>query len=89
MDAAPGVVGLVGHVSKEYGSGGLRQRDTDRIAVFLKEFEEYENNYDSDDANKRLSNFMVMSMPEDHTRGNQPDAFTPQAMVANNDYAIG
>ena len=30
-----------------------------------------------------------MSMPEDHTRGTAPGAFTPQAMVANNDYAIG
>jgi len=28
-------------------------------------------------------------MPEDHTRGTQPGAFTPQASVANNDYAIG
>ena len=89
MDAAPGAVGLVGHVSKEYGSGGFRQRDTDRIAVFLKEFKEFENNYDSDDPNKRFPDFVVMSMPEDHTRGTQPDAFTPQAMVANNDYAIG
>src|ERR1700728_4983129 len=30
-----------------------------------------------------------MSMPEDHTRGTALGAFTPQAMVANNDYAIG
>jgi YVTN family beta-propeller protein len=87
MDAAPGASGLVGHVSKEYL--GSRQRDTDNIAVFLREFKEYENNYDSDDAEKRLPNFVVMSMPEDHTKGTQPGAFTPQAMVANNDYAIG
>ncbi len=30
-----------------------------------------------------------MSMREDHTRAPAPGAFTPQAMVANNDYAIG
>ena len=88
MDASPGATGLVGHVAKDYGLG-LQQRDTDRIVVFLREFKEYENNYDSDDPNKRLPNFVVMSMPEDHTKGTQPGAFTPQAMVANNDYAIG
>jgi len=88
MDASPGAVGLVGHVAKDYGLG-LMQRDTDRVAVFLREFREYEKNFDSDDPDKRLPNFIVMSMPEDHTRGTQPGAFTPQAMVANNDYAIG
>lgn len=87
MDAAPGAVGLVGHVAAEYL--GSRQRDTANVAVFLKEFKEYEKNYDSPDPNKQLPNFVVMSMPEDHTRGTAPGAFTPQAMVANNDYAIG
>jgi hypothetical protein len=87
MDAAPGVGGLVGHVSVDYL--GSRQRDTDNVAVFLREFREYEKNYDSPDPNKQLPNFIVMSMPEDHTRGTAPGSFTPQAMVANNDYAIG
>jgi YVTN family beta-propeller protein len=87
MEAAPGASGLVGHVAKDYL--GSRQRDTANVAVFLREFKEYENNFDSDDANKRLPNFTVMSMPEDHTKGTQPGAFTPQASVANNDYAIG
>jgi hypothetical protein len=32
---------------------------------------------------------MVMSLPEDHTAGTTPGRFTPIAMVANNDYAIG
>lgn len=88
MEAAPGADGLVGHVSKEYGLG-LNVRDTDRVSVFLKDFKEYEANYDSNDPEKRLPNYIVMSMPEDHTRGTTPGAFTPQAMVANNDYAIG
>jgi hypothetical protein len=87
MDAAPGVGGLVGHVAADYL--GSRQRDTANVAVFLKEFKEYEKNYDSPDPNKRFPNFVVMSMPEDHTRGTAPGAFTPQAMVANNDYTIG
>lgn len=88
MEAAPGADGLVGHVSKEYGLG-LEVRDTDRVGVFLREFKDYEANYDSLDPEKRLPNYIVMSMPEDHTRGTTPGANTPQAMVANNDYAIG
>ena len=88
MEAAPGADGLVGHVAKDYGVG-LNTRDTDKVAVFLREFKEYEANYDSADPEKRLPNYIVMSMPEDHTRGTTPGAHTPQAMVANNDYAIG
>jgi hypothetical protein len=88
MEAAPGARGLVGHVSQDYGLG-LRVRDTDRVAVFLREFKEYDANYDSPDPNKRLPNYIVMSMPEDHTAGTSPGAYTPQAMVANNDFAIG
>lgn len=87
MDAAPGAEGLVGHVAKEYL--GSRVRDTDNIAVFLREFKEYEANYDNPNPEKRFPNFVVMSMPEDHTHGTEPGSYTPQAMVANNDYAIG
>ena len=88
MDAAPGATGLVGHVSKDY-LGSSRQRDTENVAVFLREFKEYEKNFDSPDAEKRFPNFVVMSMGEDHTKGTAPGMFTPQAYVANNDYAIG
>jgi YVTN family beta-propeller protein len=83
--AAPGAGALAGHVSPNYGG----KRDTENIQVFLKEFREYEKNYDSPDADKRFPNFVVMSMPEDHTRGTALGAYTPQAMVANNDFAIG
>jgi hypothetical protein len=57
--------------------------------VFLKEFDDYERNFENTDPNKRLPNFMVMSLPEDHTAGTTPGRFTPIAMVANNDYAVG
>jgi YVTN family beta-propeller protein len=87
MDAAPGSGGLVGHVASDYL--GSRQRDTANVAVFLREFHEYEKNYDNPDPSKRFPNFVIMSMPEDHTKGTAPGAYTPQAMVANNDFAIG
>ncbi|MES2392759.1 MAG: bifunctional YncE family protein/alkaline phosphatase family protein [Acidobacteriota bacterium] len=88
MEAAPGGEGLVGHVSPDYGRG-LVLRDMERVAIFLKEFKQYEANFDSPDAEKRLPNYIVMSMPEDHTQATRPGAFTPQAMVADNDHAIG
>src|SRR6266702_1449988 len=83
--AARGAGALAGHVSPGYGG----KRDTENVQVFLKEFREYEKNYDIPDANKRFPNFVIMNMPEDHTKGTAFGAYTPQAMVANNDFAIG
>ncbi len=57
-------------------------RDSDRAEVFLREFDEFERN-------GNLPNFIVMSLPENHTAGTRPGAFTPTAMVANNDVALG
>ena len=88
VDAAPGSEGLVGHISKDY-LPGFAMRDTDKVGVFLHDFKQFSANYDSPDPEKRLPNYTVMSMPEDHTRGTQPGSHTPQAMVASNDYAIG
>jgi hypothetical protein len=87
MEASPGIGGLLGHVSPKFKLPNMR--DTENAAVFLAELDEYERNFDSPDPNKRLPNLMVMSLPEDHTAGTTPGRFTPIAMVANNDYAIG
>ena len=87
MEAAEGVDGLIGHVNREYI--GFEARDSDNLAVFLRDFAGYEANFDSPDASLRLPNFIVMSMGEDHTRGARAGAFTPVAMVANNDWAVG
>jgi YVTN family beta-propeller protein len=88
MDAAPGADALYGHVSRMYKSN-LAARDPENMKIFLKDFDEYEKNIDSADANKRLPNYIVMSLPENHTKGTTPGAYTPQAMVASNDYAVG
>jgi YVTN family beta-propeller protein len=87
MQPAPGADGLWGHLNSDYI--GFNARDRDNLAVFLKEFDAYEANFDSPDAGKRLPNLVVMSMGEDHTRGAQAGAFTPVAMVADNDWAVG
>jgi YVTN family beta-propeller protein len=87
MEAAPGAGGLLGHVSAEFKKPGMR--DTDNAKVFLREFDEYEKHFDDSDPAKRLPNYMVMSLPENHTRGTAPGAYTPRSMVANNDLAVG
>ena len=87
MGAIPGIFGLIGHVSPDYQGGHVR--DTENAAVFLKEFDGYEANFDSADPDKRLPNFIIMALPENHTKGTEPGAFTPRAMVASNDLALG
>lgn len=89
MTAAPGASVLLGHVSPDYRREGLGVRDTANAKVFIREFDEYEKHFDSPDPNVRLPNLIVMSMPENHTRGTAPGAFTPVAMVASNDLAVG
>lgn len=87
MDAAPGVGGLVGHVAPKFRLQGMR--DTDNVREFIREFDQYEANYESDNPNKRLPNYIVMSLGEDHTQGTRPGGPTPRSSVANNDWAIG
>ena len=87
MDAAPGVGGLLGHVSPKFKLPGMR--DTDNVKVFFEELDGFENNFTSLDPSKRLPNLVIMSLPEDHTAGTRPGGLTPRAMVANGDYAVG
>lgn len=56
--------------------------DQQRADVFLREWEAYEKG-DS------LPHLMIVSLPNDHTAGLNPDAPTPNAMVADNDLALG
>lgn len=81
------VAGLRGHVSPNYLNWGAR--DTENAAVFIAEFNQYVANYDSDDPARRLPNYIVMGLPEDHTKGTAAGEPTPRAAVASNDYALG
>ncbi len=87
FDASPNAPSLAGHVAPNYKRMGAR--DTENAAEFIREFDQYEKNYDSTDANKRLPNFMVMALSENHTNGTRPGSYTPVAMVASNDLAVG
>jgi YVTN family beta-propeller protein len=87
FENSPNAPGLAGHVAPHYKRMGAR--DTENAAEFIREFDEYEKNFDSGDPNKRLPNFMVMALSENHTNGARPGSFTPTAMVASNDLAVG
>ena len=87
MDALAGVTGLVGHVAPDYKNWDAR--DLENARTFIREFDGYEAAYDSADPLKRLPNFVIMGLPHDHTNGTTVDAYTPSAMVAENDLALG
>ena len=59
-----------------------RQRDYLRADRFIQEFQEF-------DRDGKVPNLIVMSLGENHTNGTAPDAYTPKAMVASNDVAVG
>jgi YVTN family beta-propeller protein len=75
--------GLKGHFCPDFAPKDNNQpADMQRADVFLREFKEFEQN-------NNLPNFIIMSLPANHTRGTAPGAFTPKAMVADNDLALG
>jgi YVTN family beta-propeller protein len=74
---------LKGHVSTEWLKVKARAgRDPEKAAVFIRELQAAEKTGE-------WPNFMVMSLGEDHTQGLRPGAFTPSALVASNDQALG
>jgi len=87
FENSPNAPGLAGHVAPHYKRMGAR--DTENAKEFIREFDEYEKNFDSKDPNKRLPNLMVMALSENHTNGTRPGSYTPVAMVASNDLAVG
>ncbi|MEA3364038.1 MAG: glutaminyl-peptide cyclotransferase [Candidatus Hydrogenedentes bacterium] len=83
----PRLTGLHGHVAPNYLNWGAR--DYENAAEFIREFDEYDKNYDDPNPEKRLPNYIVMGLPEDHTKGTRPGEPTPRAAVASNDYGLG
>src|SRR4029077_8862086 len=59
-----------------------RPRDYQRAERFIEEFQEM-------DRDGTVPNFMFMSLGENHTSGTAPGSYTPKAMVASNDVAVG
>lgn len=56
--------------------------DQHRAEIFIEEWKQYEQG-DS------LPNLLIVSLPNDHSAGTSPNFPTPNAMVADNDLAVG
>ncbi|AEE14492.1 40-residue YVTN family beta-propeller repeat protein [Thermodesulfobium narugense DSM 14796] len=67
---------------RDYPPFCLNIPDQYRVDIFLRQFDLYLKNND-------LPNLIIMSLPNDHTGGTKPGLPTPEAMVADNDLALG
>ena len=73
---------LKDHVAAKYHGYDLKVRDQTRIDEWLEEFREF-------DRQGTLPQLSILRLPNDHTAGTRPGSPTPQAMVADNDLALG
>jgi YVTN family beta-propeller protein len=72
-------------LSQNYpGSDELKITDQLRASAFINELKDYENK-----PGDQLPQLMVMALSADHTQGIRPGLPVPQAMVADNDLALG
>lgn len=71
-----------GHFCPAYPGWNLRIQDIYRERIF-------EHDFDSLLAIGRVAHLNTIYLPDDHTSGLQPGAFTPIAQVADNDLALG
>ena len=76
------VPGLEGHMSPRYPTWNLAIPDGRRIDAWLEEFREFE-------ANGKLPRLSIFHLPNDHTAGTRAGSWTPRAMIAENDLALG
>ena len=78
----PRVASLVGHFDPSYRGWDLDYSDVERFKTWNQEFTNYEEN-------GGLPHFNIFHLPNDHTAGTAREKLTPQAYVAQNDYALG
>jgi hypothetical protein len=74
--------GSWGVPSANRGTWNENARDMNRVEGWLKDFHKAEETGE-------LPQFEIMSLPENHTHGTSPGAYTPAACVASNDIGIG
>jgi hypothetical protein len=73
---------LKGRIDPFYRGWDLKYRDVDRAARFLAEVRRYEGLGD-------MPRLQIVRLPADHTAGAHLGDWTPEAMVADNDLAVG
>lgn len=69
-------------LAKNYPSYTNGIPDVVRAQIFLKDVAAWEKE-------GKMPNLVLLQLPSDHTYGTSPGASTPQAMVADNDLAVG
>ena len=73
---------LAAHTDPLYAGFNMAISDQTRFAEWKREFDGYV-------AGKTLPSLEFIKFPRDHTCGTSPSCPTPQAMVADSDYALG
>ncbi|MBV9282215.1 MAG: bifunctional YncE family protein/alkaline phosphatase family protein, partial [Chloroflexi bacterium] len=73
---------LVGHVDPRYQNYDMHYLDVERVTEWKREFDQYE-------ANGNLPQLELLRLSSDHTSGTTTGLLTPQALVADNDAAVG
>lgn len=73
---------LVGHFDPMYRGWDLNYSDVER-------YNEWNHDFTTLLAKGTVPHFNIIRLPNDHTSGTRKGALTPQAMVAQNDYALG
>lgn len=73
---------LVPVTDRNYPPFDMNISDLDRYKIWEKDFEKFEKN-------GNLPNFNLIRLPNDHTSGTKKGSPTPQAYLAQNDYALG
>jgi YVTN family beta-propeller protein len=73
---------LEGHFDPYYRRFDMGYSDIDRAKRFIEELEGFEKAGD-------LPRFMVIRLPNDHTKGSSPGYLTPTSYLAQNDLALG
>jgi len=76
------VPGLEGLVHPGFPPFDLSIQDQRRADIWLEEFQKFERDL-------TLPQLSIIRIGNDHTRGSTRDAWTPRAMVADNDLALG
>ncbi len=73
---------LFGHYDRMYRSWDLSYSDVSR-------YREWDRDFTRLVEEGKLPHFNIIWLPNDHTAGTRKGSWTPQAMVAQNDYALG
>lgn len=80
--ATPSDPALVGHIDEKFRGFDVAYPDQKRADRFIAELNRFEKE-------GGLPSLQILRLPNDHTAGTRPGSWTPTAMMADNDLALG